>query len=340
MRQRLYFTLLGLLLGLTLAGCSKQTLEAFSGPTMGSTYSIKYVSAPGVPPKAQLQAETEAILADLDRQLSTWRSDSDVQRFNELPAGGCQRMPADLLELVAAGARLSVETEGALDLSLQPLLELWGFGAHSRGEQVPSAEQIEAARALTGLHQLRTRDGQLCKEVALQLDFNSIAAGYAVDLVAERLQQLGVTSYLVEITGELRAQGRKPDQQPWLIAIEAPLEGERTAQRVLELDGLAVSTSGDYRNYFERAGRRYSHILDPRSGLPIGHNLAAVTVVDPSALRADGLSTALMVLGPQAGFEFAQQHGIAALFVVREGVGFSSRSSAAFSARFDKGEAQ
>lgn len=328
-------------LATALTGCPFQdSVEGFSGPTMGSTYSVKYVRGAGVPAPAELQAQTEAILADLDAQLSTWRSDSAVERFNALPAGGCQQMPADLLELVASGALLSVESEGALDLTLEPLLNLWGFGPQSRGERVPGADEIAQARELTGLRHLRTRNGELCKEVALQLDFNSIAAGHAVDRVVEQLKQQGVRSYLVEITGELKAEGRKPDGGPWRIAIEAPLEGQRAAQRVLELDGLSVSTSGDYRNYFERDGRRFSHTLDPRTGAPIEHNLAAVTVVDPSALRADGLSTVLMVMGPERGFEFAQAQSIAAFFVVREADGFASKSTDAFVALFGAGDSE
>jgi len=326
-------------LATALAGCPFQDqVEGFTGPTMGSTYSVKYVRGSGVPEPAVLQAQTEAILADLDAQLSTWRSDSAVERFNALPAGSCQKMPADLLELVAAGALLSVESEGALDLTLEPLLNLWGFGPQSRGERVPSAEEIAEARERTGLRHLRARNGELCKEVALQLDFNSIAAGHAVDRVVDHLKQQGVRSYLVEITGELKAEGRKPDGEHWRIAIEAPLEGQRAAQRVLELDGLSVSTSGDYRNYFERDGRRFSHTLDPRTGAPIEHNLAAVTVVEPSALRADGLSTVLMVMGPERGFEFAQAQSIAAFFVVREDGGFASRSTDAFIALFGAGD--
>jgi len=141
----------------------------------------------------------------------------------------------------------------------------------------------------------------------------------------------------VEITGELKALGQKPDGSPWRIAIEAPHDNERVAQRVIELDGYAVSTSGDYRNYFERDGKRYSHTLDPQTGAPIEHNLAAVTVVDPSTLRADGLSTVLMVMGPERGLAYAAQRKIAAFFVVRKGHEFVSKSTEAFDELFGAG---
>jgi thiamine biosynthesis lipoprotein len=220
------------------------------------------------------------------------------------------------------------------------LLNLWGFGPHGRGEVVPTAEQIAEARQIVGQGHLRIDGEQLCKDVAVQVDFNSIAAGYAVDKVVERFEALGVNSYLVEITGELKASGVKPDGAPWRIAIEAPRDNERVAQRVIELDGRAVSTSGDYRNYFERDGKRYSHTLDPQTGAPIEHRLAAVTVVDQSTLRADGLSTLLMVLGPERGLSYAADRNIAAFFVIREGQEFISKSTEAFDELFGAGAEQ
>lgn len=326
-------------LAAALTGCLFQDrLESFDGPTMGSTYSIKYVRGDGVPARDVLQKETERILADLDRQLSTYRADSDIAQFNRLPAGQCQAVPEAVRELVAAGERLSRQTGGALDLTLEPLLDLWGFGPQGRMERIPSESEIATARENVGQRHLRIEGEQLCKDVAAQVDFNSIAAGYAVDRVVARLKALGVKSYLVEITGELKAEGHKPDGQPWRIAIEAPRDDQRVAQRIVELDGLGVSTSGDYRNYFERDGRRYSHTIDPTTGAPIEHRLAAVTVLHPSTLEADGLSTALMVLGPDKGLEFANRHQLAALFVVRQGQQFVSTSTTAFKQLFGEGE--
>lgn len=328
-------------LAAALTGCLFQDeVESFAGPTMGSTYTVKYVRSEGVAPREELQAQTEAILSKLDRELSTYRSDSDVERFNALPAGSCETMPASVLELVEAGGRLSQESDGSLDLTVEPLLNLWGFGPQGRVERVPTTAELDEARKLVGHQHLRIEGERLCKDVASQLDFNSIAAGYAVDRVVERLHELGVRSYLVEITGELKAEGRKPDGSPWRIAIEAPHDDERVAQRVIELDGYSVSTSGDYRNYFEQDGKRYSHTLDPQTGAPIEHRLAAVTVIDPSAMLADGLSTLLMVLGPERGLAYAEQHAIAAFFVTREGQQFVSKSTTAFDELFGAGAEQ
>lgn len=328
-------------LAAAMAGCMfSDQVESFAGPTMGSTYSVKYVQRRGAPGKEELQRETEAILADLDRQVSTYRSDSDIERFNALPAGSCAPMPATVRELVAAGERLSVESEGALDLTVGPLLDLWGFGPHGQGERVPDAGEIAAVRQRVGHQHLRIDGERLCKDAPVQVDFNSIAAGHAVDLVAARLEGLGVDSYLVEITGELKAKGHKPDGTAWRIAIEAPHDNERVAQKVIALDGYAVTTAGDYRNFFEQDGKRYSHTVDPQSGAPVAHRLASVTVVDPSALRADGLDTVLMVLGDERGLAFAEQQGIAAFLVIHEGQGFVTKSTTAFDRLFGAGEKQ
>tara|TARA_Y100001949_G_scaffold159955_1_gene151221 strand:- start:6465 stop:7490 length:1026 start_codon:yes stop_codon:yes gene_type:complete len=325
-------------LAAALTGCLFQDkVESFGGPTMGSTYSVKYVADDAAVSKEQLRDETEAILAKIDSQMSTYRADSDIETFNALPAGACMAMPGEVLELFRAGQQLSKESAGAFDLTVEPLLDLWGFGPHGTGERVPSADEIAAARENMGHQHIRIDGEQLCKDVAVQVDFNSIAAGYAVERVTANLEASGVRRYLVEITGELKALGLKPDGAPWRIAIEAPHDNERVAQRIVELNGYGVSTSGDYRNYFERDGKRYSHTLDPVTGAPIDHHLAAVTVVDRSTLRADGLSTVLMVLGPERGLAYATERGIAAFFVIREGQEFISKSTEAFDELFGAG---
>lgn len=318
-----------------LAGCPQQpAVESFSGTTMGSTYSVKYVPGPTTPSVAAVQASTEAFLAELDRQVSTYRADSDLAQFNRLPAGSCRRMPAYVLELVGASALLSLQTEGALDPTLEPVLELWGFSGGVQPETNPTAEAITQAQQLTGLQHLRTEQGELCKEVALRLNFNSVAAGFAVDQVSALLREQGVESFMVEITGEIYAQGKKPDGKAWQIAIESPLENQLSFERVLPLDGQSLSTSGDYRNYQVRDGKRYSHTIDPQTAAPIEHALASVTVADPSAVQADGLSTALLVMGPEIGLAFAESQDIPALFVSRTENGFTTVATTAFGRLF------
>lgn len=313
-----------------LAGCGGETLESFGGPTMGSTYSIKYVQAPGVPGPAEVQRQVATILGEVDRQMSTYRSDSDIERFNALPAGSCQPMPAPVLHLVRTGEQLSQASGGAFDLTLEPLLNLWGFGPQARGTKVPSTAALEQARQRVGHQHLRIDGTQLCKDAAVEVDFNSIAAGYAVDRIVTLFDGLGIRRYLVAVTGELKAAGRKPDGSAWRIALEEPRDDQQVAERIIAVEGVGVSTSGDYRNYFQQDGRRYSHTLDARTGMPISHRLASVTVLHPSALMADGLSTLLLVLGPEQGWEYAEKHQVAAFFVMREGAGFVTRSNNAF----------
>ncbi|MCI0997205.1 FAD:protein FMN transferase [Pseudomonas corrugata] len=323
-----------------LSGCGNgDTLERFDGPTMGSHYSIQYVRHAATPGPAAVQAEVEQILADVDRQLSTYRSDSDIERFNALPANSCQVMSAPVLELIGLGEQLSAQSGGAFDLTVEPLLNLWGFGPQSREEKVPSAEVQAQVRQRVGHGHLRIEGDRLCKDAPVEVDFNSIAAGYAVDRIAARLQALGIDSYLAEATGELKALGRKPDGSAWRVALEAPRDDQQVAERVIEVNGYGVSTSGDYRRYFEQDGTRYSHTFDARTGAPVLHNLASVTVIHPSALMADGLSTLLLILGPEQGWDYAEKHDIGVFFVLRDKDRFVTRTNDAFE-RISSGKTQ
>lgn len=323
----------GLLIGLllVLAACKPgDALERISGPTMGSSYTVQYVRTANGPAPQVVRQEVEQVLAMIDQRFSTYRGDSLVATFNRLPANSCQAMPAEVLELVRVGEQLSQQSAGAFDLTVEPLLDLWGFGPQSRAEKVPDAQALDSVRQRVGHGHLRIVGEQLCKDAPVELDFNSLAAGFAVDLLVERLKALGVADLLVEVTGELKALGHKADGSAWKVALELPREDRQIARQIVPLEGFGVSTSGDYRHYFEENGRRYSHTFDARLGAPVRHDLAAVTVFDRSTLMADGYSTVLLILGPQAGWDFALRHGIAAVFVTRVADGFVSRSTPAF----------
>ncbi|UWF51214.1 FAD:protein FMN transferase [Pseudomonas sp. N3-W] len=319
------------ILASALLGCGNgDSMESFGGPTMGSTYSIKYVRNKGLPGPKEVQVEVEKILADVDRQMSTYRSDSDIEHFNDLPANRCQTLPAPVLELVRLGEQLSEQSEGSYDLTVEPLMNLWGFGPQGREEKVPTAQALAEVMQRVGYHHLRIDGDQLCKDAAVEVDFNSIAAGYTVDTIAAKLEAMGIHNYLAEATGELKAAGKKLDGSAWKIALEEPRDDQQVAQRIIDVDGYGVSTSGDYRNYFEQGGQRYSHTFDARTGAPITHNLASVTVIHPSTLMADGLSTLLLILGPERGWDYAEKHGIGAFFVIRADTGFVTRTNQAF----------
>lgn len=320
-----------MLLAGVLSGCGNgESLERFDGPTMGSRYSIQYVRYASTPRPNAVQAEVEKILAEVDRQFSTYRSDSDTVRFNALPAGQCQVMPGPVLELIRVGEQLSSQSDGAFDLTVEPLLNLWGFGPQSREEKVPTADALALMRQRVGFGHLSIDGDRLCKDAPVEVDFNSLAAGYAVDRIAGRLEVLGIDSYLTEVTGELKAAGKKLDGSAWKIALEEPRDDEQVSQKIIAVDGYGLSTSGDYRNYFQQDGKRYSHTFDARTGAPVAHTLASVTVINPSALMADGLSTLLLILGPERGWAYAEKHNIGAFFVIRADTGFVTRTNQAF----------
>ena len=320
-------------LAAALTGCfnSADTVSEIYGVTMGSTYSIKWVDTDASPAPAQVRLQVEQLLDEFEQVASTWRPESELSRFNAAPAGTCQAMPEPILELVELAGELHEQSEGSFDLTLGPLMRLWGFHGEA-ALQVPDAQQIAEVMANTGHQHLHVRDRQLCKDRQLELDISGLAAGYMVDEVAERLIAMGIQSYMVELTGELKADGSKPGGNPWRIAIEEPRDASRVAQLILPLRGYGVSTSGDYRNYFEHEGQRYSHTFDPVLGRPVAQDLAAVTVLHPSAAWADGLSTVLLVKGAEAGWDYAVQHDLPALFVIRQGDGFVSRSTPPFMA--------
>lgn len=323
-----------------LAGCGDgDSMERFGGQAMGSTYSIQYVRQAGVPAPAEVRVAVEQILAEVDRQMSTYRSDSEIERFNQLPADRCRKMPAPVLELVRVGEQLSEQSEGAFDLTVEPLLNLWGFGPQARAEKVPTARAIAEVRQRVGHAHLRIDGDLLCKDAAVEVDFNSLAAGYAVDTIVAKLEAMGIRDYLAEVTGELKGAGKKADGTPWRVALEAPRDDRQVAERIVAIDGYALSTSGDYRHYFEQDGQRFSHAFDARSGLPISHALASVTVIHPEALMADGLSTLLLILGPERGWDYAEKHAIGAIFVMRADTGFVTRTTPAFE-RLSAGKAE
>jgi thiamine biosynthesis lipoprotein len=286
------------------------------GATMGTTWSVRY-AAPADP--GPLRAGIEARLERVVAQMSGWRADSDLGRFNRAPADSWQALPGDFLAVLRCALATAEASGGAYDPTVGPLVDLWGFGPQPvAGEGPPRADRLAQARARVGWRRLRLDGGSALQPGGLGLDLSGIAKGYAVDLVAEYLEAAGIGSFLVEIGGELRGHGVKPDGTPWWVALERPPgEAAGAADLLVALHGLAIATSGDYRRCFLHAGRSYGHTLDPRTGWPVGAAIGAVTVLHPSCMQADALATALAVLGLPAGLEHAAKHGIAALLVER-----------------------
>ncbi|KAA9003278.1 FAD:protein FMN transferase [Affinibrenneria salicis] len=323
--------LVGTLVGL-LTGCGPQQ-NNLDGKTMGTYYSVKYVSESHVPDSAAIQAEIDKRLEQVNDQMSTYRPMSELSRFNhsrevDQPFGVS---PATAL-VVREAIRINHLTGGGLDVTVGPLVNLWGFGPEGRPERVPDQAELDKRRAWTGIDKLEVRQNALVKHIPeLYVDLSAIAKGYGVDVVADYLQSLNIERYMVDIGGEVRTKGNNGKDHPWRIAIEKPVTGiEQSAQEIIAPGDMAVATSGDYRNYFEQDGVRYSHTIDPATGRPVNHRLASITVLAPSCMTADGLSTSLGVLGPERALALANQMNIPLFMIVKTDDGFAERYSDAF----------
>ena len=274
--------------------------------------------------------------------MSTYREDSELSRFNASRSTDWFAVSDETAIVVELALEWGRRSSGAFDVTVGPLVDLWSFGPSPRAPLVPSAEDLAAARARVSLASLSVRrePPALRKELPdLSVDLSAIAKGYAVDAIAEYLSGEGVPQYLVEIGGEIRTRGARPGGGSWSVAIEKPQEETRAPWRILALGDRAIATSGDYRNYFEQDGRRYSHTIDPRTGEPVNHELAAVSVIRERCAEADALATALMVLGPDEGFAWAIDEDIAASFLVRRDAGFEVLETPRFLAWFGAAEA-
>ena len=322
-----------------LAGCgsssTRNALTRFSGPTMGTAYRVSVPQRLSADESETVRARVEAALDLVDTLMSTYRSESELSRFNVIGAGEWIDLSPDTATVIGEAMRVGSVSGGGFDVTVGPLVDLWGFGP-ANGNGVPSDEAIADASARTGPDALQFDPvrGLISKRRSgLGIDLSGVAKGYAVDRVAAGLDALGFESYLIDVGGELKARGRKADGSLWRIGIERPAAGERQVQRVVEVAGATIATSGDYRNFFERDGRRYSHTIDPRTGRPVQHSLASVSVVSHRAMSADALSTAMMVLGPDEGLALAERLDLPALFLLRSGNEIVERATQGFKDR-------
>ncbi len=326
---------------LCLVACDAQRHDGvvyIDGLTMGTTYSIQMHALPDQLDTAELQNRLEQLLAEINRQMSTYQPDSEISRFNQSQSTDWFPISAEFAGVAAAAQQISHLTEGAFDITVGPLVELWGFGTRITTQR-PADAEVAGLMAGIGYGQLewRTQPPGLRKRVSgLQIDLSAIAKGYGADVLADHLSGAGVDNYLVEIGGELRAAGVNPDGRPWQVGIQQPDAETPQAQQVLGLHDQGVATSGDYLNFYVQDGRRFSHIIDPRSGYPVKHQTASVTVVAATTMQADVWATALLVLGEDQGLQLAEAHSIAALFLVRKaGSGFETVISPAMQAVLD-----
>lgn len=300
---------------------------------MGTTYTIKVVGEPSKIDAQAIRRELAATLADIDAQMSVYRSDSAISRFNASESTGWFAVPAGLARLVAASQAVSERSEGAFDITVGPLVDAWGFGAAGEPPTLPTPQAVAELRARTGFALLEVRQEPPAlrkRHPGLKIDVNGVAPGYALDVLAERFEALGLRSFMIEIGGEVLVRGLNANGDPWRIAVEQPFgDAPQRPFKILALRDASVTTSGEYRHYFERDGQRYSHTLDPRTGRPIVRS-GSVCVVGSSSLLADAWATALNVLGPEDGLALAEREGLAVMYVQADEGRLKARMSSAF----------
>ena len=326
----------GLLAGLVVllaAACSRPPDPiTLGGPTMGTSWSVRLASPPDRGDVRELRGEIEAILETINAEMSTYREESLISRFNRANAGERFELPPDFTTVLEDSLVLAEDSDGAFDPTVGPLVNLWGFGPEGHRTEPPPEAGITEARARTGWRQLLYDPAIRVLEQSggVYLDFSSIAKGHAVDRIAEHLVEQGVSGFVVDIGGDLRTRGTRPDGRPWRIAVERPQSGERAIHSVIEPGDMALATSGSYRNFFRDQDRVFSHTIDPRTGWPVAHDIVSVSVLHARCAMADGLATVLTVLNEEQGMAFARERELAVLWLVNTEDGVQERMTPAF----------
>jgi len=316
---------------------SDLVVQSVQGETMGTFWSVRAV-LPAELSLASRARDIQAVLDLVDGQMSTYKPTSALSRFNAAPPGTWHVLPAECFEVVQHALQVARESDGAYDPTVGPLVNLWGFGPDAARREPPESASIEAARERIGWSRLKwdAATHSLFQPGGIYLDLSSVAKGYAVDLLGRYLDRAGVDAWLAEVGGELKGKGRKPDGSPWRIGIERPGAAVGAVQsldqlsQVVCLSGRAIATSGNYRRRFETDGVSYSHHIDPRTGRPVSHEVASVSVIAGEAMHADPMGTLMTVLGPEQGMAYARERGLAVMFILHGAHGLEERLSPAF----------
>ncbi len=316
-----------------LAGCTgepKTVISELAGQTMGTTWSVKIAHAENAPVSSATQGQIEALLAEVNRQMSTWQKDSEISLFNNQPAPYSVDVSPPFARLIMAALEVSQLSGGKFDPTIGPVVNLWGFGPPKSENRLPTDDEINDARSNVGYQAIQVQASTLSKNADRGLDLSAMAKGHGVDVVADHLISMGYLDHLVEIGGEMRAGGDKAELGAWRVAIEKPIDDERAIQQIIEVSNIGIATSGDYRNFRQIAGQRFHHAMDPVTGRPVTHDLGSVTVLHPSAAMADAWATTLLVMGPEQGMQLAEQQNLATYFVTRGQGGLTTQHSSAF----------
>ncbi|MGZ8244282.1 FAD:protein FMN transferase [Methylomagnum sp.] len=315
--------LVGPLALLVLAGCQEPTETQLAGDIQGTSYHIKMV-LDGLPVTPdQVKTDVETIFRQVDERLSNWREDSEISRLNQQKTTEWLPASPEIVSLVAIARDIGEKTHGCYDLTVTPIFKLWGFARHQ--EKVPTQAEIDGVLKHVGMDKVETDAASnrlRKKDPDVEISLDSIAQGYTVARVAERLESRGIQNYLAEVGGEMKVKGKKANGKPWRVAVEKPTPMAREVQRIFDIHeqhGTAVMTAGTYRNFFEAQGKTYSHILDPKTGRPVTHGLLSVTVLHPDPTLADAWDTALLCVGEVEGMKIVEAEHLKALFIYRDG---------------------
>lgn len=292
--------------------------KVIKGFTMGTTYSIKWYSAEETNSTEIVKKDVTRLLDSINRKMSVFIKDSEISRFNRYEGNEWFDVSKETADLFKTALEIHEATDGAFDITIGPLIRLWGFGKDPMKKRVPSDDEIKELLKVTGSRFLEAKDGAIKKLIpSIYCNLSSIAKGYGVDAVGKLMEQKGIKSYLVEIGGETRVRGSKPGGKKWAIGIAEPTSERAGIQEVIEMNNMSMATSGDYHNYFEKDGVRFSHIIDPKTGYPIKHKLASVTVLHQSCMIADAWATALDVMGVKKGLVIAEKNNLAVYMIYR-----------------------
>jgi thiamine biosynthesis lipoprotein len=312
----------------------------YSGAIMGTSFSIKASQLPKGVEVKQLQKLIKTRLDEINQSMSTYLDDSELSLINNNHTLQKQGVSVELFKVLSTAKKVSKKSAGAFDITIGPLVNLWGFGSDGMRFKAPNKIKIQELLAKTGDNYYLLNQEKLSIQkiqANLSLDLSALAKGYAVDEAALVLEQQGIHDYMVEIGGELRLKGSNSQGNKWRIAVEKPTINKRELHKVLAITNTAMATSGDYRNFFEQDGQRFSHTIDPRTGYPVTHKLASVTVLHASSMVADAWATALMVLGSEQGYKIAEQEQLAAFFIIKKQQGFAELATPLFT-EYTKGE--
>lgn len=314
----------------------KAAVTVLEGKTMGTFWRVSVVGVDKFRAE-ELRTKVQTQLDGDDRLLSTWKNDSALMRFNQSRSTTPWPVNEAMADIVTESLRIGRKTQGAMDITVGPLVNLWGFGPDKQPVSTPTQAQIDAAKARTGLDKLtvinRADRQYLQKSIPdLYVDLSTVGEGYAADHLARLMTEEGISRYLVSVGGALVSRGMNADGQPWRVAIQKPTDRENAVQAIVDINGHGISTSGSYRNYYELDGKRISHVIDPQTGRPITHKLVSVTVIAPTALEADAWDTGLMVLGTEKAQQVVREQGLAVYMIMKEGDGFTTWMSPQFRA--------